>query len=196
MSIADPVPYGRPPLPYFERFLEEFLQRMQEVSYGNPVNSDLLRRIITYLRDTNSLTMLKNPLQLHRAHPENAYTPVVLAISMFSHWTYNNDDESIWRSVLRILLDISYIMFGSVEYRRHYVYSGEDDEMLNTLRDDILNMQPLQRLSPSSREHDKSIFELLNPVQYMVFTEDDNDFEIETRYFRWIEEEMMGEIDY
>ena len=194
MSIRNPVPYDRDPLPYFERFLREFLQRMQEVSYDNPVNSDLLRRIVLYLRDTDSLTMLKNPLQLHRDHPNHAHTPVVFAICMFSHWTYNNEDESIWRAVLRILLDISNIMFGSAEYRRHYVYSEEDNEMLNTLRDDILKLQPIHYAF--SRQHVTFIFGLLNPVDYLVLNEDEDNIAVETRYYRWIEEEMMGEIDY
>ncbi len=200
MSIADPVPYGRDALTFFAAFLESMYE-FDEESYGNAVDSDLLRRIIMYLRDfryldMNSLTMLKDPLQLHRAHPENPHTPVVLAISMFREWTYNNSDESIWRGVLRILLDISNIMFGSDQYRRHYVYSEEDNEILNTLRNDILNMPPLQRLSPSSRQHDKFIFGLLNPVRYLVLNEDEDNIEVETRYFRWIEEEKMGEIDY
>jgi hypothetical protein len=144
----------------------------------------------------NSLTMLKEPLQLHRAHSENPHTSVVLAIAMFREWTYNNSEESIWRAVLRILLDISNIMFRSDQYRCHYVYSEEDNEILNTLRDDILNMPPLQRLSPSSRQHDKFIFSLLNPVRYLVPNKDEDNIAVETRYFRWIEDEKMGEIDY
>jgi hypothetical protein len=200
MSIADPVPYDRDALTFFGAFLES-MHEFEEESYGNAVDSDLLRRIITYLRcirylNMDSLMMLKDPLQLHRAHPNHPHTPVVLAIAMFREWTYNNCEESIWRTVLRILLDISNIMFGSDQYRRHYVYSDEDNEMLNTLRDDILNMPPLRRLSPSSREHDKCIFGLLNPVRYLVLNEEEDNIPVETRYFRWIEDEQMGEIDY
>ena len=193
MSTRDPVPYDHDPLTFFKEFLES-MSEFEEKSYGNAVDSDLLRRFVLYLRDTDSLTMLKDPMHLHLCHLDHAHTPVVLAISMFSHWTYNNRDESIWRAVLKISLDISNIMFRSPKYKRHYVYSEEDNEMLNTLRDDILDMQPIHYAF--SRQHVTFIFELLNPVDYMVFKEDDDDFEVETRYYRWIMDEMMGEIDY